>query len=140
MLVADLMRKNVVAVNVNDTLANAIAAMLNAQVSALPVLDKSGKPVAVVTNREILTATLGGGATGHGLRGPDLVPVEEFMGPWPPEVNPDTSVDEAARMMSYLDLKHLFVVHEDALVGVLSQTDIVDAIATARYAEALRSA
>jgi CBS domain-containing protein len=104
--------------------------MLDAQVSALPVLDTHGKPVGVVTSREILRASLHGG----GPRGPDLIPIEEFMAPWPPAVGRDTAVDEAARMMSYLDLKRLFVVDGDALVGVVSQTDIVDAVATARYA------
>jgi CBS domain-containing protein len=130
MVVAELMRNKVRTVGISDTLVDAIAAMLDAQVSALPVLDTHGKPVGVVTSREILRASLYGG----GSRGPDLIPIEEFIAPWPPAVDPDTAVDEAARMMSYLDLKRLFVVDGEALVGVVSQTDIVDAVATARCA------
>jgi CBS domain-containing protein len=49
-----------------------------------------------------------------------------------PVVDPETLVADAARMMSYLDMKRVFVVDQDRVVGVLSQTDIVDALATAR--------
>lgn len=134
MVVADLMRKNVRTIDVSDTLADAVAAMLDAEVSALPVVNEYGKPVAIVTNREILAATLGGAAREGGPRGPDMIPVLDFMAPWPSTVEPDAAVNDAARMMSYLDLKRLFVVEGDTLVGVLSQTDIVDALATAKYA------
>ena len=133
MVVAELMRTDVRAIGARGTLAEAVAAMLNTQVSALPVLDEEGRPVGVVTNREILAATLGNGAH-DAVRSPDLIPVEEFMAPWPAVAHPQMEVDDAARMMSYLDLKRLFVVDEDRLVGVISQTDIVDAFATARYA------
>jgi CBS domain-containing protein len=113
--------------------------MLDAEVAALPVLDEWGKPVAVVTNREIFAATLGGVAREGAPRSPDMIPVVEFMAPWPPTIERDTAVNEAARMMSYLDLKRLFVVEGDMLVGVLSQTDIVDALATAKYASPARA-
>jgi CBS domain-containing protein len=63
-----------------------------------------------------------------------MIPIVEFMAPWPPAVEPNTAVSNAARMMSYLDLKRLFVVEGDTLLGVVSQTDIVDALATAKYA------
>jgi CBS domain-containing protein len=134
MTVAELMRTKVRTIGAHATLADAIAAMLNAEVSALPVLDGGGKPVGIVTNRDILSATLQH-ADGEGeRRGPDLMPVVDFMSPWPSAVQPDTPVDAAARQMSYLDLKRLFVVDGDALAGVISQTDIVDALATARFA------
>ena len=51
MVVAELMRTDVRAIGARGTLAEAVAAMLNTQVSALPVLDEEGRPVGVVTNR-----------------------------------------------------------------------------------------
>jgi CBS domain-containing protein len=54
------------------------------------------------------------------------------MQPWPETIDPDASVEEAAREMLYLDVQRLFVEFEGALVGVISQTDIVSAVATAR--------
>ena len=137
MLVVDLMRRNVRAIGASDTLADAVAAMVETEVSALPVLDERGKPVGLVTNREILAATLGGAARDGRSRSPDMVPVVEFMGLWPHTVEPDTPVSDAARMLSYLDLKRVFVMEGDTLVGVLSQTDIVDALARAKFAAAV---
>jgi CBS domain-containing protein len=50
-------------------MVDAIAAMLDAQVSALPVLDTHGKPVGVVTRSEILRASLyDGGSRGSCVR------------------------------------------------------------------------
>ncbi len=47
-------------------------------------------------------------------------------------VEPDEDVDEAVRIMFYLDVHRLFVVEHGELVGVLSQSDIVRALATAK--------
>jgi CBS domain-containing protein len=102
----------------------------NAGISALPILDETWKPIAVVTDQDVIAANLKGLNTDCG-RGPDQIPLPEVMSPWPPVVDPDTLVADAARMMSYLDIKRVFVVDQDKVVGVLSQADIVDALATA---------
>jgi len=134
MKVAELMKTDVKTIASDAVLADAIAMMLEANVSALPVLDQDGMPVGVVTLRDILAA--GTGREGHddGLRGPDLIGVAEAMSPWPPSVEKETSVSDAAKMMSYLDLKRVFVVDQSTVVGVFSQTDVVDALATTTYA------
>jgi CBS domain-containing protein len=54
------------------------------------------------------------------------------MSPWPPPVAPDADVQEAAQTMLYLDVQRSFVVEAGKVVGVISQTDIVDAVAAAR--------
>jgi CBS domain-containing protein len=134
MKVAELMKTEVKTVASDAALADAIALMLDAEVSALPVLDRDQRPIGVVTHRDILTASLGREGHGDGIRGPDQIEVTEVMSPWPPWVDPDTSVTDAAKMMSYLDLKRVFVVDQSAVVGVFSQTDVVDALATTTYA------
>ena len=58
--------------------------------------------------------------------------VLEIMAPWPVTVAPDTEVRDAARQMLYLEVQRLFVEERGALVGVISQTDIVGAVATQR--------
>ncbi|HKT60574.1 MAG TPA: CBS domain-containing protein [Gemmatimonadales bacterium] len=137
MKVAELMKTEVKTIPSDAVLADAIAMMLNAEVSALPVLDQDRRPVGVVTHRDILAASLGREREGDGLRGPDLIEVTEVMSPWPPWVDPETSVSNAAKMMSYLDLKRVFVVDRNTVVGVFSQTDVVDALATTTYARRL---
>ena len=45
-------------------------------------------------------------------------------------IAPDEDVREAARQMLYADVHRLFVAESDRLVGVISTSDIVRAIAT----------
>jgi CBS domain-containing membrane protein len=134
MKVAELMKTDVKTIASDAVLADAIAVMLDANVSALPVLDQDRRPVGVVTLRDILAASPGREGHGDGLRTPDLIEVAEVMSPWPPWVDTDTSVSDAAKMMSHLDLKRVFVVDRSTVVGVFSQTDVVDALATTTYA------
>jgi CBS domain-containing protein len=134
MKVAELMKTEVKTIASDALLADAIAVMLDANLSALPVLDQDRRPVGMVTLRDILATSLGREGHGDGLRGPGLIEVAEVMSPWPPWVDPDTSVSDAAKMMSYLDLKRVFVVDRSTVVGVFSQTDVVDALATTTYA------
>jgi len=50
----------------------------------------------------------------------------------PQVVGPDTDVAEAARVMLYLEIHRLFVEEDGELVGVISQSDIAGAVATAK--------
>jgi CBS domain-containing protein len=54
------------------------------------------------------------------------------MTPRPYTVAPDEDVREAARQMLYAEVHRLFVAEGDRLVGVISTTDIVRAVATGK--------
>jgi CBS domain-containing protein len=54
------------------------------------------------------------------------------MTPWPTTIEPELEIRQAAQEMLYLNVPRLFVEFDGALVGVISQTDIVGAVATAR--------
>jgi predicted transcriptional regulator len=58
--------------------------------------------------------------------------VLEIMASWPATIEPDMDLRQAAQEMLYLNVQRLFVEFEGALVGVISQTDIVGAVATAK--------
>jgi predicted transcriptional regulator len=47
-------------------------------------------------------------------------------------VSLDTEVKEAAQQMLYLEVRRLFVEDHGVLVGVISQSDIVRGVATAK--------
>jgi predicted transcriptional regulator len=124
MKVAELMQTNLKTISADSTLADAIADLAQAQVSALPVIDRYGRAVGVLSSREVLTAERE--ETARDTK------VLEIMAPWPTTIGPDVDVREAARTMLYLNVQRLFVEFEGALVGVISQTDVVGAVATAR--------
>jgi CBS domain-containing membrane protein len=132
MKVAELMRTELKTISADATITDAVGALAEAGVSALPVLDRYGRAVGVLSAREILKAE-------HGLQSSrardrlfEDTLVLEIMAPWPVTVAPELDVRDAAREMLYLEVPRLFVEEKGALVGVISQTDIVGAVATSK--------
>ena len=124
MKVAELMQTNLKTISTDATVADAIVELAGAQVSALPVIDRYGRAVGVVSTREILKA--------ESARLAQDTRVLEIMTPWPTTIDPDLDVRQAAQEMLYLNVQRLFVEYDGALVGVISQTDIVGGVATAK--------
>ena len=126
MHVAELMRTDLKTISVDATVEDAVAALVDAGVSALPVIDRFGRAVGVVSARDILRAE-------RARRPFQDTPVLEIMNPAPLTVPPDADVRQAAQEMLYGDAQRLFVEYEGALVGVITQTDIVGALACGRW-------
>ena len=80
MNVVELMRPDVKTIGVKDMLVDAMVALRDAGVSALPVLDENCKPIAVVTNQDVIAASLKGRNNDCG-RGSDQIPIPEVMSP-----------------------------------------------------------
>ncbi len=132
MNVTELMRHPVRTVNADTLVTDAIRTLVATQVSALPVLDGDGTPVGVLATRDVLRAEVAKEPSGARRWLFETTPVKDIMSPWPPSIAPDTDVQEAAQTMLYLDVQRAFVVEASKVVGVISQTDIVDAVAGAR--------
>lgn len=127
MRVADLMQQPVVTVDTEGTVRDAVVLLSEDHISALPVTDRAGKMVGVVSTSDILTAEAEGAPLG--TRDLETMTVAELMTPRPITVSPETDVKEAAQQMLYADVHRLFVTADDRLVGVISTTDIVRAVA-----------
>ena len=132
MKVAELMQTSLKTISTDATIADAVVALAEAQVSALPVLDRLGRAVGVLSSREILRAESSCDSPLARERLLERRRVLEIMTPWPTTIGPEVDVREAAREMLYLNVQRLFVEYDGALVGVISQTDIVGAVAAAR--------
>jgi CIC family chloride channel protein len=124
MKVAELMHTSLKTVSTDATIADAVVELVESKVSALPVVDRHGRAVGVLSTREVLKA--------ESMRRPEDTRVLEIMVPWPTTIDPDFEVRQAAQEMLYLNVQRLFVEYDGALVGVISQTDIVGAVATAK--------
>jgi len=131
MKVAELMQTNLKTISADATVAEAVDALTEAQVSALPVLDRLGRAVGVVATRDVLQAESQCDTPVVRERLFEKTLVLEIMTPWPATVDLDADVRQAAQEMLYLNVPRLFVEFDGALVGVISQTDIVGAVATA---------
>lgn len=132
MKVRDLMQGQLKTISTDATVAEAVDVLMSAGVSALPVLDRFGRAVGVLSSREILLAETRCQTPFERERLFERTLVLEVMAPWQPVANPETEVKEAARTMLALKVQRLFVEDHGVLVGVISQTDIVGAVAAAR--------
>lgn len=132
MKVAELMRTDVKTVDPDATVGDAVVTLADAHVSGLPVVDARHRVVGVVSTTDVLTALAEARAAGSGDRLLSETRVREIMTAKPATVSPDTDVLEAARNMLYLEVHRVFVENGGELVGVLSQTDVVAAVATAK--------
>jgi len=132
MKVAELMRTDVKTVDIDATIGDAITALADGHVSALPVTDARGQVVGVVSTTDVLAAFSETTDPVARERLFDETPVRDIMTSRSRVIAPDADVLEAAREMLYLDVHRLFVEDAGRLVGVVSQTDIVAAVATAK--------
>jgi CBS domain-containing protein len=131
MKVSDLMHTDVLAVRSDATLAGVVEALADAHISGVPVVDRRGKLLGVVSTTDILQAQaerLEGGENWE-----DQL-VEDVMTRPPLTIPADADIREAAQRMLYAEVHRLFIEKNGALAGVISQTDIVRALATHQVA------
>ena len=132
MKVAEIMRTNLKTLRAEATVADAVAALAEAQVSALPVLDGHGRAVGVCSTRDVLVAESRCASAEARERLFERTLVLEIMTPWPATVLPDEDVRAVAQRMLDGKVQRFFVQENGSLVGVISQTDIVAAVAVTR--------
>lgn len=129
MYIAELMQSDVRTVRSDASVAEVVESLADAHVSGLPVVDGAGRMIGVVSASDVLTAEAEAQGPGAGQVLLEHTTVRDIMTPRPLTVAPDDEVREAARQMLYADVHRLFVVEDDRLVGVISTTDIVRAVA-----------
>jgi CBS domain-containing protein len=130
MKVTELMQTEVQSVAPEAPLDEAARTMADAHVSGLPVVDQRGHLVGVISTTDILASEeeVEDPATRTALY--EDTPVRDLMTPKPVTIGPEATIKEAAQQLLYADVHRLFVVDGERLVGVLSTTDIVRAVAT----------
>jgi CIC family chloride channel protein len=134
MKVAELMQSNVRTISSEASVAEVVLSLADGHISGLPVVDKGGRIIGVVSATDVLTAEAETESEAAAV-GRDLMldtSVRDIMTPRPYTVAPDEDVREAARQMLYAEVHRLFVAEGDRLVGVISTTDIVRAVATGK--------
>ncbi len=128
MRVADIMQPNVKSVHRDSSVAEAISVMAEEHVSGLPVVDDQERVVGVISTTDILQAQSEWVGPNRG----DLIdntPVQDLMTPRPLMVAPTATIREVAQQMLYGEVHRLFVEDGGKMVGVVSQTDLVRALA-----------
>jgi CBS domain-containing protein len=132
MKVSDIMWTDVTAVHEDSTIADAVLLLADEHITGLPVVDGIGKLVGVLSATDVLNAVAEAHEPDVRARLFDRTMVSELMTPSPRTITPDADIKDAAQQMLYLEIHRLFVVDHGELVGIISQSDIVRAVATAK--------
>ena len=132
MRVAELMHTNLRTVDPDATIAEAITILADGHVSGLPVVDGRRRVLGVISASDVVMAIAEAATPRDRERLFDATLVRDVMTPRPQVVTTEADVAEAARTMLYLEVHRLFVIDGEELVGVISQSDIAGAVATAR--------
>ncbi|MGH7934131.1 MAG: CBS domain-containing protein [Candidatus Binataceae bacterium] len=117
MRVSDRMTPNPTSIRPDDTLAAAKALMNAEGFRHLPVVGDSGL-VGILTPEDVYR---------HGAR-LSHTRVDAAMKPNPIIVRPETSVEDAARILLSHKIRGLPVVEKDQLVGMITTTDLLKAL------------
>ncbi len=121
--VRELMAPNPVAIQAESSLADVAETLAEFDVSGLPVVDRSGAVIGVISQTDIVRLRAGSMPTSgwHGLLVRDLMTHPAIT------VSPSASLQEAARLMTEHRVHRLVVVAEPdgGPVGVISESDVV---------------
>jgi CBS domain-containing protein len=114
----DIMRTPLTTVEQNDHVAAAAYLMKHAGATAVTVLDpRTSQPVGIVTEADIAHAVADG-------KDVNSTRIYELMTTRPTVISTTTSVRDAARVMTSGHFRHLPVVGDAGLVGIVDITDV----------------
>jgi CBS domain-containing protein len=134
MKVAELMRTDLVVVEADNLVGDVVVTLADAHVSGVPVVDNKRKLIGVLSTTDVLQAEAECTSAEDRERLFSETRVSEIMTTRPVVIAPGAEVREAAQQMLYLEVHRLFVEMDGELVGVISQSDVVRAVATAKEA------
>ncbi|CDI48407.1 CBS domain-containing protein [Clostridium tetani] len=117
MKINNIMTKDIVALQVEDTVEHAAQLMKEHGVGSLPICNE-GKVIGIITDRDIALRSV---ARGESIQNQT---VRNIMTSNPITVSPNISATEAAEIMSKKQIRRLPVVENKNLVGMVSLGDI----------------
>lgn len=132
MLVRDVMTPAVRAVPADASIREVVITLADAGISAAPVLDDAERPIGVISVTDLLQAEAEARTREEREILFERMTARELMTPRPLTIGPDATVREAAQQMLYAEIRRLFVEAEGRLVGVVSEADLIRALALAR--------
>jgi CBS domain-containing protein len=119
--VKEVMRSPVYTIRKNETVDRAARLMAEHEVGSLIVLNSEGKPVGIITERDLVRRVIMGNLL------PSTVKVGQIMSRPLVTVPSSISVSEAAKQMGKLGIKKLVIVERGQPIGIVSSREIIQA-------------
>jgi CBS domain-containing protein len=145
MRVKDVMTPKVISVGVDETVVNAARLMLQHQISGLPVVDKKGELVGIVSEGDFLRRgelgtrrrrpkwlefLLGPGKLAQEYVHASSKKIEDVMTPDPRTIDDDESLETVVDMMERHRIKRIPVTRDGRVVGIISRANLMHALAS----------
>lgn len=119
MVVREAMSSPVVVIGEDSSVVDAAKVMSEHRIGSVIVNDAEGHPVGIVTERDLVFRIIAEG------RVPREISVGEVMSSPLRMVDPETSLEEAMKMMDRLNIRRLGVTYRGRLEGVITDKDIL---------------
>lgn len=139
-----IMTRKVITVSPNTPVVDAANTMLREHISGLPVTDADGKLVGIISEGDFIRrAEIGTQRRrarwlkfllGVGKEASEFIhaqgrKVGEIMTPAPLTVSEDTPLEEIVAVMEKNSIKRLPVIHDGKIVGIVTRTNLLQAVA-----------
>jgi len=119
--ILDQKGSNVISVKPEDTLAQALLKLTQHKIGAVLVLDKDGTIKGILSERDIIRNLAGK------LEYTTTIPVSDVMTKCVTYVKPHQSLDDCLQIMTTGRFRHLPVVDDGKVIGIVSIGDVVKA-------------
>jgi|YelNatPaOPRAMG01_1025707.scaffolds.fasta_scaffold14337_5 CBS domain-containing protein len=113
------MSKPVKSVNIEANVRTVVKEMNKHKIASILVVDNDGKPVGVITERDILQRVI------EENQSLDLTKAKDIMSSPIHYINSKKTIKEACELMVLFKLKRLIVIDENKPVGIITITDII---------------
>jgi CBS domain-containing protein len=145
MQVKDVMTANVVCIGAEEPVLKAARLMLQNRISGLPVIDKDGELVGIVTEGDFLRRSelgtqrqrpkwlefiVGPGRLAQEFTHSSGRKVEEIMTPDPRTIGEDETLEAVVDTMERHHVKRLPVIRDGRVVGIVSRANLMHALAS----------
>ncbi|WP_079529728.1 CBS domain-containing protein [Halobacillus hunanensis] len=115
--VKDVMTSDVSVCQTSDTLFDAASMMKQQNVGSVPICDENGHLMGMVTDRDLVIR-------GYADKNPDSTSIQQVMSEHLYHISPDTTLEEAGKMMAEHQVRRLPVVENGKLTGIIALGDL----------------
>ncbi|NEW46896.1 CBS domain-containing protein [Nocardia cyriacigeorgica] len=114
-----VMHPDVACITVRDTMETAAQRMRQLDVGALPICDGEGRPVGIVTDRDIIIKVIALGENPKTTTAGELAQGDDLL-----TVDAATDITEAIALMEQHQIRRLPVTEQGRLVGIITEADL----------------
>jgi len=124
-------RRKVFTIKRDDTVQDALEIMAREKVSSLPVVDDEGLLIGIISERDYIRKAV------PERKAPWEIYVRDLMTEKILSITKSDSLKECMKIMSSNRIRHLPVMEESKILGMMSITDVVSALRSARFIDLL---